>query len=147
MDVLIVDDNEAFADALALRLRLEPTVNAVVAVYAADDAWQCLGRRRPDVVLLDYHLVDGPSLPLLSAIEALPDHPAVLVLSGSQDVSDIVLAVDAGADGWVAKGLPLPDLLTAVDQALAGDLVLPPHAVGPVVRHLLAELHRKSTSA
>ncbi|HET7355251.1 MAG TPA: response regulator [Nocardioidaceae bacterium] len=147
MDLLIVDDNEAFADALALRLRLEPVIGAVEAVYSAEDARQCLGRHRPDVVLLDYHLVGGPSLPLLTTIEQLPDPPAVLVLSGSQDVSDIVLAVDAGADGWVSKSLPLPDLLTAVDQALAGDLVLPPHAVGPVVRHLLTELHRKSTSA
>jgi DNA-binding NarL/FixJ family response regulator len=147
MDVLIVDDNEAFADALALRLRLEPAIGSVDTVYSADGAWECLGRRHPDVVLLDYHLVGGPSLPLLTAIEALPEHPSVLVLSGSQDVSDIVLAVDAGADGWVSKGLPLPDLLGAMDQALGGDLVLPTHAVGPVVRHLLAELHRKSTSA
>lgn len=147
MDVLIVDDNEAFADALALRLRLEPAIGAVEAVGSAEDAWQCLGRHRPDAVLLDYHLVGGPSLPLLNAIEALPDPPAVLVLSGSQDVSDIVLAVDAGADGWVPKGQPIPELLASLDQALGGDLVLPPHAVGPVVRHLLAELHRKSTSA
>jgi len=147
MDVLIVDDNEAFADALALRLRLEPAIGSVDTVYSADAAWECLGRQHPDLVLLDYHLVGGPSLPLLTAIEALPDHPSVLVLSGSQNVSDIVLAVDAGADGWVAKGLPLPDLLSAMDRALGGDLVLPPHAVGPVVRHLLAELHRKSTSA
>jgi two-component system nitrate/nitrite response regulator NarL len=149
--VLVVDDDHVFADALTHRLSHEPGVRAVDPVYSADEARNYLRGRRPDVVLLDYNLDDGTheesSLRLLQEITAEPDPPAVLMLSGSQNVSDIAHAVDLGAGGWLVKGITAPDLLAAVDQALDGELVLPAGAVGSLVRYLLEELHRRGMPA
>ena len=147
VDLLLVDDDQLFGDALAERLRREPGVHDVEPAYSSEAAWRWLRRRRPDVVVLDYHLADASSLALLADIESLPDPPRVIILSGSQDVADIAHAVEYGASGWVVKGGRVSELLDAVEQALDGDLVLPRGAVGDLVRYLLDQLHRRGTSA
>jgi len=151
VDVLIVDDDHVFAEALARRLSHEAGVGEVELVFSADEARHCLAGHRPDVVLLDYNLGadhdDASSLGLLEEIETRSDPPAVLMLSGSQNVSDIAHAVDLGASGWLVKGITAHDLLAAFDRALDGELVLPEGAVASLVHYLLDELHRRGTPA
>jgi DNA-binding NarL/FixJ family response regulator len=147
VDLLLVDDDQLFGEALAQRLRREPGVREVEPAYSSDAAWRSLRRQRPDVVILDYNLADASGLALLADIESLPDPPRVLILSGTQEVADIAHAVEYGAAGWVVKGGTLAELLDAVEQALDGDLVLPRGAVGELVRYLLDQLHRRGTSA
>lgn len=151
VDVLVVDDDRVFAEALAQRLNHEPGIREVDLAFSTDEARHRLRGHRPDVVLLDYNLGathdDASSLDLLGQIETWPDPPAVLMLSGSQNVSDIARAVDLGASGWLVKGITVPDLLAAFDRALDGELVLPEGAVASLVHYLLDELHRRGTPA
>src|SRR5690348_10341403 len=113
VDLLLVDDDQLFGDALAQRLRREPGVGEVEPAYSSEAAWRCLRRQRPDVVILDYNLADASSLALLADIESLPDPPRVLILSGSQEVADIAHAVEYGASGWVVKGGTVTELVEA----------------------------------
>ncbi len=146
VDVLVVDDDQVFADTLAQRLAREPAVRHLEPVYSSEAALECLRSRRPDVVLLDYNLSDASSLSLLLDIQAMAEPPTVLILSGSHEVADIAHALDYGASGWVVKGVPVADLLGAVDRALAGELVLPEGAVAELVHYLIDQLHRRGTS-
>lgn len=147
VDVLVVDDDHVFADALVERLSAEPGVRTVAPTYSVEGARRRLHERRADVVLLDHNLGEGGSSSrLLEELVAQPNPPVVLVLSGSQNVSDIAHAIDTGAAGWLVKGITVPNLLAALGEALAGELVLPDGAVGSLVHYLLDELHERGTA-
>ena len=61
IEVVLVEDNDIFREALELMLGVTPDVRVVAAVPDGESALEACGRLRPDVVLLDYRLpgLDG----------------------------------------------------------------------------------------
>jgi len=137
--VLLVDDHRIFAEVLAIRLRAEPDVAQTLVASSLAEAHTAVREFRPHLVLLDAQLGPVSGLPLLDDITLLEERPKVLVLSAYGDVPTVLKALRAGADGWVTKGVSFDELRTATHRALAGEMYLPPAAVGPLVRRLLAD--------
>lgn len=115
--VLIADDHRLFAEALEAILETERDL--VVVGRAADgrEAIALAQSLEPDVVLLDI------SMPVLDGFEAaaeiakLPNRPAVLMLTGSNDTQDVDKARRAGADGYVTKDAIAARLVDAILEA------------------------------
>jgi len=116
--ILVVDDDDPFAEALALTLS---AVDGFEVVGCARDGEQALGAARalaPDVVLMDLQM------PVVDGVEAtrrlghrLP-RAVVVAVSGSARGPDIERAFEAGAAAFVSKGTPLLELArTVVDVA------------------------------
>jgi len=92
-------------------------------------------------VLLDYDLGGACGLDLLPDLDRLPHRPRVLMLSASDDASNVVESLARGADGWVSKDADIRTLLRAAGDVLEDRMYLWPEAVAPVVRLLLSEAH------
>src|SRR5258708_35593796 len=71
--VLVVDDHQVFADALAARLSAEPDLEVVGVAHSGADAEQLARRHAPDLVILDVELGDADGLEL--APRLLDGHP------------------------------------------------------------------------
>ncbi|MFD7730221.1 LuxR C-terminal-related transcriptional regulator [Kitasatospora phosalacinea] len=69
-------------------------------------------------------------------ITALPDPPAVLVLTTYSTDADILAAVEAGATGYLLKDAPPEDLAAAIHATARGETVLAP----PVAARLLGRV-------
>ncbi|MEX2274080.1 MAG: response regulator transcription factor [Actinomycetota bacterium] len=115
--VLIVDDHPAFRRALTSALRMvdgfEVAGEAGGGVAACHEAEEV----HPDVVLMDL------SMPDLSGIEAMkvihenrPDVP-VVILTAHADPGVEKEAREAGASGFLAKGIGLEELVVVLKDA------------------------------
>lgn len=101
--VLVVDDNVDAAEVLALLIETEGFTASTARTLAA--AREEMGRRHPDIVLLDLNLPDGHGMSLLADIKADP-HKAgihVIVLSGMLEESVRQEAQLLGAAAFLLK--------------------------------------------
>jgi two-component system KDP operon response regulator KdpE len=85
-------------------------------VFEAGTARQGLieaGTRRPDLVIADLGLPDGDGVDMIRDLRSW-SAVTVIVLSARADEADKVLALDAGADDYIAKPFGVPELLARV---------------------------------
>ena len=133
--VVLVDDHPVVRAGLRALLDGQPDLSVVGEADSAAAAERVVSATRPDVVLMDLALGDGPGgAPATAALRALPDPPQVLVLTTYQTEADILAALDAGALGFLLKDAPPDELYRAVRQVAAGQMTLAP----PVAARLAA---------
>ena len=131
--ILVVDDHTLFRRGLTALLARDA---GLLVIGDAADAGQALRRAQqlqPDVILLDNHLpgVNGvDALPAL--IEAAPN-ACVLMLTVSEDESDLAAALHGGACGYLLKTMEGDDLTAAVHRAFEGDSIIAPEMMGKLI--------------
>jgi two-component system OmpR family response regulator len=110
--VLVVDDEPAIADLLAMALRYEGCV-----VHTAPDGATALREAatlRPDAVVLDVMLPDRDGFSVLREMrEEDPDVP-VLFLTAKDAVEDRVAGLTVGGDDYVTKPFSLEEVIARV---------------------------------
>jgi DNA-binding NarL/FixJ family response regulator len=143
--VLVVDEHRLFAELLARRLRLVPTIADVQPAFTLKQARLLLERRPPDVVVLNPDLEGASGLDLLRHLDALPSRPSVVVVADGSEPSAVVRGLVLGVRAWVSKESPFDDLLNAIAAVQQGDVHLPPQAWRPVVMELLSERGARAT--
>jgi DNA-binding response OmpR family regulator len=98
--VLVVEDDPAIRSGLVRALG--DRGHSVTAVANGMDALQSVVDEPPDIVLLDLGLPDVDGQQVLSMLRAVSTVPVVVVSARDQD-SDVIAALDAGADDYVVK--------------------------------------------
>jgi len=110
--VLVIDDNEAILDSVAMVLRwnaLRVSTTNRMENFAGE-----IGTMHPDLILLDKALgwADGCDLCLGLKMDAATQHIPVIMLSAFQDVKERCLS--AGADAFLEKPFDINELLQLV---------------------------------
>jgi DNA-binding NarL/FixJ family response regulator len=124
--IVIVDPQPAARAGLAMLLRAEPGLVPVGAATGAHDGAELVARQRPDVVVLEHHLLDGDGLGLCRRLRALDPPPRVILYTGELEPGLALLARVAGADGLVDKATEPAELFEAVRVVARGGTALPP---------------------
>jgi len=142
--VLIADDH--FATRVGVRLALEEDGFVVCAEESTGPgAVTAAIRDRPDVCLLDVHMPGG-GIEAAAAIRArLPDTQIVMLTSSGND-DDLFAALQAGASGYLPKGMLQAQLGPAVRDVLRGEAVLPGALVARLIREFRARAQRGETA-
>ena len=98
VDVLVIDRQRTFADAVAVWLETAAGVASATAVYSAQSAQCMMASSHVDIVLVDGDMPDNVSL-TLCAEAACRDHPPrIIVLSASVPPSGNVIVA------WTLEG-------------------------------------------
>lgn len=117
--VHIVDDDESFRRALARQLR---AAGHVVQAHASAEDFLCSPTLHgPGCVILDLSMPKMSGLECQGKLAALDDPLPVVFLTGRGDIPTTVRAMRAGAEDFLGKTAAGPELLAAVDRALARD--------------------------
>ena len=134
MKVLLVDDHPLILAALQTIIQ---TLDETVLVLTAERPEQAFAVLAEDeaveLVLLDLGLgqdVDGFAV-LADLRQRYPALP-VVVVSATEQLADMVRAIDMGAMGFVPKRTPNPELFDALALVLAGGVFIPPALLGLV---------------
>jgi two-component system nitrate/nitrite response regulator NarL len=131
--ILVVDDHTLFRRGLTALLSRDPTL---LVVGDAADAGQALRKARelqPDIILLDNHLPGVKGVDALCSLhEAVPD-ARILMLTVSEDESDLDAALRGGAIGYLLKTIEGDALTTAIQRAMHGDSVIAPEMMNKLV--------------
>jgi two-component system NarL family response regulator len=130
--VLIADDHVPTRVGVRLALESDGFVvcaeepNGVAAVAAAL-------REEPDICLLDVHMPGGDGIQAATAIRAQLAETQIVMLSGSSDDDDLFAALEAGASGYLLKGMDPAQLGPALRDVLRGEVALPPTLAARVI--------------
>jgi len=109
--VLVVEDEEAYADALTIGLARE----GFTVLWARDgqEGVELFQKNDVDVILLDLMLPKMSGFDVCRSSRAPSDVP-IIVVSARGDTDDVVRGLDAGADDYVTKPFELPELIARI---------------------------------
>jgi DNA-binding NarL/FixJ family response regulator len=121
--VLVVDDHPIFRDGLSGLLSSLPDMTVVGVAADGAEAVDAVREGGIDVVLMDLNLPTVSGVTATAQVVALPDPPAVLVLTMVDDADTVLAAMRAGARGYVLKGATGAEIAAAVRTVVAGGAV------------------------
>ena len=118
--LLLVDDHTLFLEGLVNTLGV---VKEFEIVGQAKDGRSALAMWRtaaPDVGLIDVSMPGMDGIETVRRLRAQAPDARVLMLTSSEDQEDVIAALDAGASGYVTKGIRYSDLVAAVREVHGG---------------------------
>lgn len=130
--VVIVDDEALVRSGFTLILNATPDIR-VVASASGVDALEVIKAEKPDVLLLDIRMPQVDGLTLLNVLTAMPDRPAIAMLTTFDADEYVHEALRAGASGFLLKDALPEELVQAVRVVASGDALLAPR----ITRRLL----------
>jgi DNA-binding NarL/FixJ family response regulator len=123
--MLLVDDHPVVREGLRSMLT-DGAIDIVGEAGTAAEAMRLCVEVEPDVVLLDMALPDLDGVSTLRRIKHARPGATVLVLSMHDDPALVRSAVQAGAAGYLLKGVARQELLAAVRAVRHGEAVIDP---------------------
>ncbi len=115
--ILLVEDDTALRDVVAAGLAADG--HQVETAGDGQGALAALDERPPDLLLLDLGLGPGPDgVEICRRVRTTDPHLYVIVLTARDAEADVVLALEAGADDYLAKPVGLVELRSRIRAAL-----------------------------
>jgi len=108
-NLLIVDDEQRYADMLAKRLRLRGCQCEVC--YNGQQALDLVARKNFFLILLDLHLPDIYGTEVLTRIKVISEVPPVIILTGHGTEADRRACMQQGAYAFMHKPLGIDELM------------------------------------
>jgi two-component system nitrate/nitrite response regulator NarL len=132
--LLIVDDHPLFRDGLAALLRQAAPDTVILQAANTAEALALAETQALDAVFMDLMM---PGMSGEAAIrEFNRKHPAlpVVVLSSSENASDVRRVLNAGASGYIPKSATAHTVVSALKLVLSGNTYVPPLLVQALSR-------------
>jgi len=121
--VLLADDQDLIREALRALLAQEPRINVVGQARNGFDAIDEARRLKPDVVLMDVRMpgLSGPDATARIRTNRGLSATRVLILTTFEDADVVRACMNAGADGFIGKGVAASTLVEAIFAVARGD--------------------------
>jgi NarL family two-component system response regulator LiaR len=134
--VILADDHWVVREGLRMYLSRDADFEVVGEAEDGAAALQLAKDRRPDVVLMDLLMPVMNGLEAIAAIRAEAPGVEIVALTSVLDDEQVVLAVRAGAIGYVLKDAKGDELKDAIRAAAAGRVHLSPQAAARLLREV-----------
>ena len=140
--IFLVDDHPIFRMGLRRILETESDLHVCGETETIEGTTKAITELQPNLVIIDISLRDGHGLELVRKLKGEYPTLPTLVVSMHDEKLYAERAVRAGAQGYLPKQASAEKMITAIRQAMAGELVLSPD----IARNLLRRtLHRRPT--
>ena len=140
--VLLVDDHDLFRTGLRNLLE-EQGVQIVGECDNGTDALRAVREVAPDVVVMDLNMPGISGVEATRQISMIAPLTRVLVLTISDQDSDVMDAIFAGACGYLLKDATIADLVGGIHAASVGESLVSP----AIATKVLQRVRASSTSA
>lgn len=148
--VLIVDDAELFRQALKAAFTQEGF--EVVGVAGDGMTGVDLAKaHKPRLVMLDLLMPGMSGLEIVDTLLKVSPDSKVVLLTSSESGEDLLTGIKAGVSGYLTKDMPLPRLVEAMRDVVAGGAAVSPAmggklfaALRELLRHRGAVLHQRA---
>jgi DNA-binding NarL/FixJ family response regulator len=118
--LVLADDHQVFAEGLGMVLDTEDDVEVLGIAPDGEGALRLVGEHRPDVLLLDAHMPRTDVCEVVRGAKAAAPETMVVVLSADTRREIVDVAIQAGADGFLAKDLTGWQVASVLRKLLAG---------------------------
>jgi two-component system nitrate/nitrite response regulator NarL len=123
--ILLADDHELVRDSLAAFLQASGFEEVEVAGTLEEAVTSFRAWRSFDVVLLDLNMPGMGGLDGLRKMQAVAGDVPVAIISGATQPDKVQAAIDAGAQGFLPKTMPVKSISAAIRFMAAGEIYLP----------------------
>lgn len=113
ISIAVVDDHPILRHGLAAVLRNEPRFRLVAEGGSATEALQIAQVHRPDIMILDVSMPGGGIEALKQIVVEFPSVRCI-ILTVCDSADTAIAALNAGAQGYVLKGVSAADLRSAI---------------------------------
>jgi DNA-binding NarL/FixJ family response regulator len=144
--VVIVDDQQMFAESLVRILGDEPDIDVVGTAQSAAAGVELAREHRPAVVVIDYGLPDADGVQAVTMIRAAlgadadpEDAVQFVMLTGTAEGALLAMAIEAGCAGFITKDNASQELVHAVRAAGHGESVISPAMLAKLLPRLREE--------
>jgi len=123
--IMLVDDHPIVRIGLAALIGTLPGMETVAQAGGGREAIALHKEHKPDVTLMDLRLPDLSGVEVIRAIRSISPEARFIVLTTYEGDEDIHQALQAGAHGYIIKGMPHDLLADAIKRVHAGGRYLP----------------------
>lgn len=124
--VFLTDDHAVVRVGLKAILADDARLVVVGEAGTGEECLRLVPALKAAVVLLDLRLPDLPGFEVCRRLKALPEAPAVLVLTSFADDQLVLESISAGADGYLLKDFEQTELGSAIVRVAGGGSILDP---------------------
>ncbi len=124
--ILVVDDHPVVRAGLVMMLGTQADMQVVGEAGDGQEAVAQVAAHRPDVVLMDLEMPGLDGVQAIQRITAERSDTRILVLTAYDTDERILQAVQAGARGYLLKGVPRDEIFNAVRVVHSGGSLLQP---------------------
>jgi DNA-binding NarL/FixJ family response regulator/anti-sigma regulatory factor (Ser/Thr protein kinase) len=141
--VMVVDDHPLMRVGVASIVNARSDMTVVAQTGSGEEAVTLFFKHKPDVTLMDLRLPGMSGVDAIRSIRSAHSGARFVVLTTYEGDADIHRALEAGAQGYVIKGMPYQTLVEALQRVHKGGRFLPP----PVARALASRMPDSDLSA
>ena len=123
--LMVVEDHLVVREGLVALLSSVAEIEVVASVSDGDNAVTSFASQRPDVILMDLQLPGMGGAEATRKIREQAPDARVIVLTTYDGDEDIFRALQAGACGYLLKGMPFDDLVQAIYAVHRGESSIP----------------------
>jgi two-component system nitrate/nitrite response regulator NarL len=139
--LIVIDDHPLFRRGVADLIGMQPSLRLVGAAASGEEGLALVAEHAPDLVLLDLNMRGMDGLETLQRIKASGCDTRVIMLTVSDNETDVVAALRAGADGYLLKDMEPEEILQQLTDAAGGRLAVSPRLTELLARALRQDPH------
>ncbi len=136
--VLLAEDHVMVREGTREFVQREPDMEVIGEAGDGEEAVRLAGKLKPDVVVMDIAMPKMNGIEATKQIKAHDPSIAVLVLTAYDNDQYIFALLEAGAAGYLLKGVRVNELIDAIRAVYAGESVLHPVVARRVVNRLVS---------
>jgi len=137
--ILLADDHPVVRDGLVAILSTQPDFEVVGEAGNGRSAIQLVQELKPDLILLDLEMPEMDGVETLQILRADNPNVRVIVFTAFDTDERILTAVQAGAQGYLLKGVPRQELFNAIRVVHSGGSLLQPIVASKLLRQVSQE--------
>ena len=136
--IVVADDHPVVRDGLVAMLRADPEFDVVAEAANGAEAVRLVEETSPDVLLLDLEMPGLDGVAVLRRLREIASPTRAIVFTVFDTDERIIAAVEAGANGYLLKGVPRAEIFTAIRVVHAGGSLLQPVVAARVLEHVVS---------
>ncbi len=122
--LLVIDDHPLFRKAILQLVEMTGDFEVVGEASNGREGLELAQNLQPDMILLDLNMKEMNGIEVLKVIKSWGMDSRVVMLTVSDEASDLIAALRAGADGYLLKEMEPEDLFAKLKAAAAGQVTL-----------------------
>jgi DNA-binding NarL/FixJ family response regulator len=126
INIVVADDHPLFRQGVVQTLTAEDGFFVIGEAGTGEEAFRLAVEHNPDILLLDIGMPGAGGVATVEQVAASCPLTRVLMLTVSENPDDLMQALQAGARGYVLKGVSSHGLVSAIRAVKAGEVFVTP---------------------
>lgn len=140
--ILVADDHPVVRDGLAAILSTQADLQVVAEAGSGQETLAQADQMQPDVVLLDLEMPQMDGVEVLRRLREQHPQMKVIIFTAFDTDERILAAVQAGAQGYLLKGVPRHEVFHAIRVVHEGGSLLQPVVASKLLRQMAKETNK-----